>query len=395
MGVVYEGVPEDGGEPVAVKLFYPDTKLTKEEIATLLERFEREGQSLSQMNHPNVVRVLEVGSQDDIEYIIMEKLQGYNLKELFEMGSRFTLAQTFEIMLQLLAGLAACHRHGIVHRDVKPANVVQSPDGLLKLTDFGIARIVTDQTLSRAGTVVGTPNYMSPEQIKGDSVDPRSDLFSAGVLLYELVTGKKPFDGPDVTSIMYNVTNVHPAPPTFYNGALPDDLETVIYKAMAKDASARYATADEFAAALRELEQSLHYRENTETILNALPSAPTSTVAASGPARSNPPQVSTHGSSAPGLSAINLNAQLLTGAGSIVAGTIYCVDCGMANREDQEFCTRCMRPLLKRSEISKIASRQARALHRTNRGDYLFLTCLSVILAGVVLLILYLFFRHV
>lgn len=395
MGVVYEGVPDDGGQPVAVKLFYPDTKLTKEEIATLLERFEREGQSLSQMNHPNVVRVLEVGSQDDIEFIIMEKLQGYNLKELLEMGSRFTLAQTFEIMLQLLAGLAACHRHGIVHRDVKPANVVQSPDGLLKLTDFGIARIITDQTLSRAGTVVGTPNYMSPEQIKGDSVDPRSDIFSAGVLLYELVTGKKPFDGPDVTSIMYNVTNVHPAPPTFYNGALPDDLETVIYKAMAKDASARYATADEFATALRELEQSLHYRENTEAILNALPSAPSTTVAASGPARSNPPLVTTQGSSAAGLSAINLNAQPLTGAGSIVAGTIYCVDCGMANREDQEFCTRCMRPLLKRSEISKIASRQARALHHTNRGDYLFLTCLSVILAGVVLLILYLFFRHV
>jgi serine/threonine-protein kinase len=346
------------------------------------------------MSHDNVVQVIEVGSQDEIEYIVMEKLQGYNLKELFEMGSRFTLAQTFEIMLQLLAGLSACHGHGIVHRDVKPANVVQSPDGLVKLTDFGIARIITDQTLSRAGTVVGTPNYMSPEQIKGDSVDPRSDIFSAGVLLYELVTGKKPFDGPDVTSIMYNVTNVHPAPPTFFNGALPEDLEAVVYKAMAKDASARYATAEEFATALRELEQSLHYRENTEAILSALPSAPAPQAAAGTSALSPAPPVQSSTASIGGP-AIDLSAQPLSGAGSIVTGTVYCIDCGMANREDQEFCTRCMRPLIKRADISKLAGKQARALHRTNRGDYVFLSCLSVITAGVVLLILYLFFRGV
>ncbi|HES58703.1 MAG TPA: hypothetical protein ENO21_04670 [Firmicutes bacterium] len=199
-----------------------------------------------------------------------------------------------------------------------------------------------------------------------------------------------------MTSIMYNVINVHPAPPTFFNGALPEDLEAVVYKALAKEASARYATAEEFATALRELEQSLHYRENTEAILSALPSAPATQGSTAGSSSQlGPPPAVQSSTASLGGPAIDLSAQPLSGAGSIVTGTVYCIDCGMANREDQEFCTRCMRPLIKRSDISKLAGRQARALHRTNRGDYVFLSCLSVITAGVVLLILYLFFRGV
>lgn len=394
MGVVYEGQPESGGEPVAIKVFYPDTKINPDETATLLERFEREGSSLSKVNHKNVVKVLEVGSQGDIEFIVMEKLQGYNLKELLMLGTRFTLSETFDIMLQLLAGLEACHNQNIIHRDVKPANVVRADDGLIRLTDFGIARIITDQTLSREGTIVGTPNYMSPEQIKGGELDARSDLFSCGVMMYELLAGRKPFDGPDMTSIMYNVTNVHPPPPRFYNGALPPEIDGICFKAMSKESLARYPSADEFAADIRMLEQDLHYRENTEAFLNALPSAPDPDALADSPVNrspaSSPPSSQQQSHSADPL---HLQSSFPSAAGTVTPSSVYCVDCGMENQETQEFCSRCMRPLLKRSDVQKLASRQAKAMLRVNLGDRLFYFLVNLIMAFIVGFIIWLFFR--
>lgn len=398
MGVVYEAIPVDGGDPVAIKLFYPDAKLTPEETSVLLDRFQREGGALAQLQHRNVVRVIEVGTTGELDYIVMDKLEGFNIKELLGLGTRFTLADTLDIMLQLLEGLAACHRAGLVHRDVKPANLVRDPHGVAKLTDFGIARVITDETLSRAGTIVGTPNYMSPEQIRGEEVDPRSDLFSAGVLMYELLTGKKPFDATDVTAIMYNVINVHPPSPLFYNAALPPEIEEITFRALAKDPAQRYATAADFAADLRGLERDLHYREDSQTFLEALPATPDADAgmaALAGPA--NPVN-----SSDPASALINApaNPQLspfpsLTGTGGIVVGTVYCTDCGMANDATSDFCVRCMRPLLKRDTVNQLAAEQARRLFRVGRGDYLFLTCLSVVIVAVVILILYLFFRGV
>jgi serine/threonine-protein kinase len=395
MGVVYEGQPDDGSPPVAVKVFYPETQLTPEETSTLKERFDREGSALAQLQHRNVVRVIEAGTAEDLDYIVMEKLQGYNLKELQALGTRFTLADTFDIILQLLGGLAACHRMGIVHRDVKPANIVRAPDGVIKLTDFGIARIITDQTLSRSGTIVGTPNYMSPEQIRGEDVDPRSDIFSAGVVMYELLTGKKPFDGPDMTSIMYNVTNVHPPPPRFYNGALPTEIEEITYRAIAKNPGERFATSDEFASALRELEQSLHYHDDSETVLNALPSSPDPDVSLSAPASSGTPASSQANSLAASIQSqiSQASGQIsLSGAGGIKPGTVYCIDCGMPNDADSQFCVRCMRPLLKRDLVGQLASQQAKLIHRIGRADYIFLGCLSFLMAALAIFIIYLFF---
>jgi len=396
MGVVYECRPPDGGDPVAVKVFYPDTKLTADETSVLLERFQREGNALSQLNHRNVVRVLEVGTEDNSDYIVMEKLEGFNLKDLQAMGTRFTLADTFDILLQLLDGLAACHRNGVIHRDVKPANIVRAPDGVIKLTDFGIARIITDETLSRSGTIVGTPNYMSPEQIRGEEIDPRSDLFSAGVVMYELLTGKKPFDGPDVTAIMYNITNVHPPTPRFYNGALPQDIEDIVFRALAKDVDQRFSSATEFAGQLRDLEQSLHYRDGSQSFLNALPASPDPDADAGASIAGGIVAAAT-GSAATGSAAKSSKANSLSGPGigGFVAGTLYCVDCGMPNDSGAEFCVRCMRPLLKRDLVNKLAAQQAKRLYGVGRGDYVFLTCLSIWLVTIVLLILYLFFRHV
>ncbi len=291
-------------------------------------------------------------------------------------------------MNQLLAGLAACHRAGVVHRDVKPANVVRSPDGVIKLTDFGIARIVTDQTLARSGTIVGTPNYMSPEQIRGEAVDARSDLFSAGTLLYELLGGKKPFDGPDVTAIMYNVTNVHPPSPRFYNGALPTDIEEIAFRALAKKPEERFQSAEEFSTALRQLEADLHYRDDTEAVLSALPASPDRDA--------DPLQQQSSGTAltAATAAATGSASYSLTGGGAITSGKLYCVDCGMENDSGHEFCVRCMRPLLKRHMMPQFAAQRARVIRGLTQSDYLFLSCLSVIMIGVVLLILYLFFRN-
>ncbi|MEZ5338726.1 MAG: serine/threonine-protein kinase [bacterium] len=401
MGIVYEGQPGDGSESVAIKVFYPDPALSREETRNLLDRFEREGQSLSRIRQENVVKVLEAGTDGEREFIVMEKLEGYNLKELLELGTRFTLSETLEIILQLLAGLSACHRGGIVHRDIKPANLIRSSTGQVKLTDFGIARVVTDQTLTREGTIVGTPNYMSPEQIRGEEVDARSDIFSAGAMMYELLTGRKPFEGPDMTAIMYNVTNVHPPTPKFYNGALPDDIEEIIFKALAKNPDDRYESAEGFAGVLRKLEQDLHYRDDTEAVLNALPSAPVvdalsrspgglAAGAAAGTALGAGSRLA--GSTPPPSSA--LGSVSLSGAGGIIPGTIYCIDCGFSNREDDEFCTRCMRPLLKRSMMFQMSKAQARRMRDFSRGDKFFMACLSVLMAGCAILIIWLFFRH-
>jgi serine/threonine-protein kinase len=400
MGVVYECQPVDGGESAAIKVFYPDTRLTSDETTVLLERFQREGNALSQLSHRNVVRVLEVGTENEYDFIVMEKLEGYNLKDLLAMGTRFTLADTFDIMLQLLDGLAACHRSGVIHRDVKPANIIRAPDGVIKLTDFGIARIITDETLSRSGTIVGTPNYMSPEQIRGEEIDPRSDLFSAGVVLYELLSGKKPFEGPDVTAIMYNITNVHPPSPRFYNGALPSDIDDIVFRALAKDAGQRYSSAGEFTQQVRDLEHSLHYRDGSQAFLDALPASPDTDADAGGHQPSSAGALTAAASAAAAAAAgqtspADASSPSLSGIGGFVVGTLYCVDCGMPNDATADFCVRCMRPLLKRDIVSKLASQQARQMYRIFRGDYVFLTCLSIVLVGVIILILYLFFRNV
>jgi serine/threonine protein kinase len=284
-----------------------------------------------------------------------------------------------------------------VHRDIKPANVVRAPDGIIKLTDFGIARVVTDQTLARSGTIVGTPNYMSPEQIRGEDVDARTDLFSAGVLMYELLTGKKPFDGPDMTAIMYNVTNIHPPSPRFYNGALPEEIEELAFVSLAKDVSQRFSTASDFTIAVRELDQALRYRDDADELLNALPAAPDPDADA-GAAFIQGGIASTAnnaGSSSALASASSTGSVSLSGGGGIVSGTVYCLDCGMANDEQSDFCVRCMRPLIKRQMLDQLAAKKARVLFAVGRGDYVFLTCLSVVIVATVLMILYIFFRGV
>ncbi|MGD9788537.1 MAG: serine/threonine protein kinase [Sulfuricellaceae bacterium] len=248
MGIVYRGHDPDLDREVAIKTFRKDA-LDKSESAELLERFKREAQAGGRLQHPNIVSIYDYGESDDVAYIAMEIIQGQELKELFDQNRRFAPKDAVRLMSQLLDALEYAHRHGVVHRDIKPANLILMPDGTLKITDFGIARLESS-TLTQAGTVLGTPTYMSPEQFMGQTVDGRSDLFSAGVILYQFLTGEKPFAGSSITTIMHKVLKEEPLKPSELNVQVPPAFDGVVKKALAKRPDDRFQSAAEFRAAL-------------------------------------------------------------------------------------------------------------------------------------------------
>ena len=250
MGVVYEGWDPMIDRRVALKTVRKD-QLDRSEVDEILSRFKREAQAAGRLNHPNVVAVYEYGEDaDGTAFIAMEYVEGRELKDYFDRQERFPLSEIVRLMGELLAALGHAHAHGIVHRDVKPANIFLLQSGQAKVGDFGIARIESSN-LTQAGSVLGTPAYMSPEQFMGQRVDPRSDLFSAGVILYQFLTGEKPFAG-QLTTIMHKVLKEDPIAPSELNVQVPSVFDDVIRKAMAKRPEDRYQTAAEFAEALRD-----------------------------------------------------------------------------------------------------------------------------------------------
>ena len=232
-----------------VKLEHQDAEHA-EEVA----RFRREAQAAGRLSHPNIVAVYDYGEQGDLAYIVMEHVDGGSLKSRLDAGERLPLAQVARVMDELLAALAHAHEKGVVHRDIKPANMMLTASGQVKVTDFGIARIESS-TMTQAGTVLGTPAYMSPEQFRGEPVDARTDIYSAGVVLYQLLTGDKPFEG-NLTAIMHKVLNVEPPRPSEIAGSVPVAFDAVVRKAMAKRPAERFQSAAAFreaiAAAMRE-----------------------------------------------------------------------------------------------------------------------------------------------
>ncbi len=248
MGVVYEGFDPLIKRIVALKTIRAD-QLAGEQAETMIARFRREAQAAGRLSHPNIVSIYEIGEDEGVWYIAMEFVRGRELKNYFEANERFTTADIVRVMTKILDALGYSHRLGVIHRDIKPANVILLEDGGVKVADFGIAHIESSN-MTQVGTVLGTPSYMSPEQIMGLPVDGRSDLFSAGVILYQFLTGERPFSG-SATATMHKVLEEDPLPPSRFNVQVPGAMDAVVRKALAKRPDERFQTADEFAAALR------------------------------------------------------------------------------------------------------------------------------------------------
>lgn len=249
MGVVYAARDRRLGRQVAIK-----TVLTShlEDEATRREysaRFEREARAIAKLNHPNIVNVYDFGESGDLAYLVMEYLQGHELKAWFDAGQPLPLAQWAPVMAGLLAALAHAHSHGVIHRDIKPSNVMLLDGGGIKLMDFGVARMEDAGDETQVGTRIGTLSYMAPEQIEGVAVDHRIDLFAAGVILYQCLTGRKPFAGNE-WELQRKIMAEPAEPPSRLNPAVTPELDAVVARAMAKVPAQRFATAAEFQTAL-------------------------------------------------------------------------------------------------------------------------------------------------
>lgn len=255
MGVVYEGRDPNLDRRVAIKTVRV-VGMAANEVAEYEQRFKTEARSAGRLQHPNIVSVYDsnkhVDATGQTAYIVMEFVQGEDLKHFLDQGKRFSLEQTAYMMADLLAALDYAHKNKIIHRDIKPANMLLTKEGRIKLTDFGVARITdSGEATKTSGGTVGTLKYMSPEQVAGKGVDSSSDLFSAGIVLYQLLTGVRPFDGEGYLDIVSKIVKEDPIPPSRIVGALPPSLDAVVAKALAKSKLDRFADAASFAAALK------------------------------------------------------------------------------------------------------------------------------------------------
>jgi len=249
MGVVYEGFDPVIGRRVAIKTMLTEG-LTSQEFQEFRARFQREARAAGVLNHPNIVSVFDYGEDSGILYLIMEYLEGKSLEKLVGGQNILPIETIIPMYSQVCNALDHAHKNGVVHRDIKPANIMILDNGLVKVTDFGIAKMMS-MGMTQAGQVLGTPNYMSPEQVKGRQIDGRSDIFSLGVILYDLVTGEMPFAGQNITTVIYRIINENPIPPRELDATIHPGLSYVICKALAKSPDERYQTCRELADDLK------------------------------------------------------------------------------------------------------------------------------------------------
>jgi serine/threonine protein kinase len=249
MGVVYLATDPTIGRPVAIKTIRLGEVTNTEERARLRERLFREARSAGVLSHPGIVTIYDMEAQDDLAYIAMEYVNGPTLDQLIS-GQPLPPDRMFSILGQTAVALDYAHQKGIVHRDIKPANIMVTEDGLSKITDFGIAKISTNEQFTMTGAIVGTPHYMAPEQVQGLAVDGRADQFSLAVITFEMLTGEKPFTGEQLTTVVYKIVAEEPVPAHRLNSTLNQQITNVLRRALAKKPDARYPNCQKFVDAL-------------------------------------------------------------------------------------------------------------------------------------------------
>ncbi len=255
MGLVYKGVDPAINRPVALKTIRLDFVNDPDEMKELKERLHREAQAAGKLSHPNIVTIYDVGSEGPLQYIAMEYLEGRTLEDMIKKKTKFNYRILSEIIIQICSALQYAHDQGIVHRDIKPANIMILRDYRVKVMDYGIARIDTS-SMTKTGIAMGTPNYISPEQLKGQKSDHRADIFSLGVVMYEMLLGRRPFKGENITSLIYTIINQEPPRPSDVNPQIPLLFDHVIMKALKKDPTQRYQKATEIAVDLKDFVES-------------------------------------------------------------------------------------------------------------------------------------------
>jgi len=251
MGIVYQGRDPKIGRVVAIKTMALSQEFEGDELTEVKERFFREAETAGRLAHPNIVTIYDAGEEHALAYIAMEFLKGKNLTPYIKPDNLLALPKTLSVVARVAEALSYAHGNNVVHRDIKPANIMYEPDSdSVKVTDFGIARI-TDSSKTKTGTVLGTPSYMSPEQLAGRMVDGVSDQFSLGVTLYQLVSGRLPFEGDSMAQLMFKIANEPHADVRTHNPKLPACVSAIVNKTLAKDPAQRYPSCEIMVKALR------------------------------------------------------------------------------------------------------------------------------------------------
>jgi eukaryotic-like serine/threonine-protein kinase len=268
MGVVYRARDATLGRVVALKMLSADLGAEEE----LHQRFQREAEAIGRLSHPNIVTVYDVGEASGQLYMAMELLEGDDLRSLIEKRAAIALADRVRILIQICAGLAYAHSRGVVHRDIKPANILVGSDGRVKILDFGLARVSARSTITRRGVILGTPDYMAPEQAMGKGVDRRSDVFSAGAVFYEFLTLEKPFKGKTLHAVLYQIISDDPEPVLTVNPEVPVRLAAIVHRMLRKDADQRYGAMEEVGGELSLIHAALRSSGGRSTLPAVVPS---------------------------------------------------------------------------------------------------------------------------
>ncbi|MDP4621122.1 MAG: protein kinase, partial [Thermoleophilia bacterium] len=280
LGERYELGHQIGSGGMATVYLAYDTVLDREVAVKILaerfaadqafvERFRREASAAAGLNHPNIVAVYDRGGAEDTYYIVMEYLSGPDLKKVIRDQGPLDPAVAVDNALQILSALTAAHGAGIIHRDIKPQNVMVGEDGRLRVADFGIARADADQQMTEAGSVIGTAQYLSPEQAQGEETTAASDTYAVGVVLYEMLTGRVPFDGDRPVTVAMKQINEPPVPPRVFAPDIPPALDAVVMKALSKRPEDRFVTAEDFTAALLDVRAEMSGGQQSTLILTA------------------------------------------------------------------------------------------------------------------------------